>query len=58
MNVIRYISSRKYKNSKFLYYLKNFIRYYTPKIFLRKKLSRIFLRLSKYDENYIVDRVN
>jgi hypothetical protein len=58
MNVVRYISLQKHKNSKLLYYLKNLIRYYTPKIFLRKKLPCIFLRLSKYDENYIVDRVN
>ncbi|KAA6309707.1 hypothetical protein EZS27_038856 [termite gut metagenome] len=58
MDTIRYINSRKYKNSKFLYYSKNIVRYYTPKIFLRKKLYYILSLLSKQDEDYILDRVN
>ncbi|KAA6321936.1 hypothetical protein EZS27_028468, partial [termite gut metagenome] len=58
MNVIRYIHFRKYKNSKFIYYLKNLIRYYTPKVFLRKKSPGISLRLSQYDKSYLLDRVN
>ncbi|KAA6316374.1 hypothetical protein EZS27_033306, partial [termite gut metagenome] len=58
MNIIRYINLRKYKNSKLVYYLKNFIRYYTPKVFLRKDLPGSFSHLSKYDESYLLDRVN
>ncbi|KAA6319955.1 hypothetical protein EZS27_030210 [termite gut metagenome] len=58
VNIIRFINLRKHKNSKFIYYLKNLIRYYTPKIFLRKKFSCILAQLSKQNEKHILDRVN
>jgi hypothetical protein len=58
MNVIRYIHLRKYKHSKVAYYLKNLVRYYTPKAFLRNKLPAIPLLLSRYGENALTDRVN
>ncbi|KAA6351009.1 hypothetical protein EZS27_001572 [termite gut metagenome] len=57
-NVIRYINLRKYKNSKIVFYLKNLLRYYTPKVFLREKRSCISLLLSNYNESYLLDRVN
>jgi hypothetical protein len=52
------LNSLKYKNNKFIYYVKNITRYLTPKFILRQKLPYIIARLPRYDEEYINDRVN
>jgi len=56
---IRSVYSLRHKNIKFLYYLKNYFSYlFLPNIFFRKNLEKRFRSLSKFDEEYILSRVN
>jgi len=55
----KYIRADLSKNVKFIYYLKNIAIYLVPFSYYQKKLDKKILDLSKkYDENYILDRVN
>jgi hypothetical protein len=58
MNMIRYMKLKRYKNSKFLYFLKNFLFYIVPDVLFRKCLSCELSRAKKYNNDYITKRVN
>lgn len=57
MNPLLYLESRKDKNSKLLYNLKNLGGYCIPNCFYRKQLENKLSLLKNYDEN-IAERVN
>lgn len=52
------IKKNKHKNSKPLYYLRNFVRYYTPKWLCRMAKPFIMRQLSREDAEYIRYRVD
>lgn len=57
--MLKIIRKQKHKNSKLLYYIKSFIRYYTPKWCLsRKRLPRMLADLEIEDKDSILKRVN
>lgn len=58
MEIITYIKSRKYKNSKFLYNIKNLSTYCIPDVFYKSRLDSHLSKLNNYDLSYIDKRVN
>ncbi len=50
--------SPKHKNNKFFYYAGNFLRQLIPAKFYEIRLQKLLSRLTKYDTDYILDRVN
>ena len=58
MNILRYLSHRRQKNSNFLYYLENCLSYAMPDFLFRRRLAAELLKLADYDKDYIAGRVN
>jgi len=57
MSVISYWNTRKHKNSKIVYYTKNFFRYYVSSVFIVKRKAAYYLNTNSVDEE-IIKRVN
>lgn len=49
---------RSHKNSKFIYYTSNLVKQIFPNFIFRKKLNKELNKISKYDFEYIKNRVN
>lgn len=58
MKTINYIRSRKYKNSKLLYNLKNLSAYCIPNFVFQASLDSHLSKVTNYDLSYITERVN
>lgn len=56
--ISKFIRSRKHKNNKILYYIKSFVRYYTPKWMCRTSASSLLNRLDSNERDYVLKRVN
>jgi len=57
MNIFRYMLYRKFKNSNFLYYFKNFLSYAWPDFLFRRRLKAELAKAADYDPEYIAGRV-
>ncbi len=54
----QFMRSRKHKNSKLSYYIRNYIRYYVPKWLFRYSYVDRLNELSDKERNYVLSRVN
>ena len=58
MNLSKITQYKKNKNNHFIYYLKNFLSYSLPDFLYQSYLSTELKKISNYDENDIMNRVN
>lgn len=56
--MLKFIRKQKHKNSKLLYYFRNYLRHITPRWICRRRLPFLLSKLKSEDCEYVMSRVN
>lgn len=56
--MLKFIRKQKHKNSKLLYYFRNYLRHITPRWICRRRLPFLLKNLESEDYEYVMSRVN